>query len=245
METFAYFNEVLWIGFAFLDLSLTLIVFRFLGRTGLFALIAMNVIICNIQVIKVIHLFGMTTTLGNVLYGSIFLITDILGEFYGKKEAQKGVLIGFLILVLTMAYMKITTLYIPDPTDFIQPHMEAIFNLMPRITLASLLAFAVSQTHDVWAFHFWRNKTKGRFLWLRNSSTLLSQFIDTLIFCSVAFIGLFETNEIIQIFISTYIIKAIVSFIDTPFICAARVIYYRWVLPSKVDEYQRHPDPIT
>lgn len=64
----------------------------------------------------------------------------------------------------------------------------------------------------MWAFHFWRKKTKGRFLWLRNNaSTLVSQFIDTLIFCSVAFIGMFETKEIIEIFISTYVIKALVS----------------------------------
>lgn len=245
MDTFPYFNELLWISFALLDLSLTLVVFRFFGRAGLFALIVMNVIICNIQVIKVIELFGVTTTLGNVLYGGIFLITNMLAEFYGKKEAQKGVLLGFLTLILAMAYMKIATLYTPHPTDFIQPHLEAIFDLMPRIALASLVAYGISQFHDVWAFQFWRNKTKGRFLWLRNNaSTLVSQFLDTLIFCSIAFIGLFELNDIIQIFISTYIIKALVSLIDTPFIYAGRSIYRRWVSTSDVDKYQKHSDPI-
>jgi len=244
MQTFIYFNEFLWFGFALLDLVLTLVVFRFFGRAGLFALIVMNVIICNIQVIKIIDLFGVTTTLGNVLYGSVFLITDMLGEFYGKKEARKGVLIGFVTLILAMGYMKIATIYIPDQSDFIQPHLEAIFDLMPRIAVASLAAFAISQLHDVWAFHLIRKKTKGRFLWLRNASTLLSQFIDTLVFCSIAFIGMFEAGEIVQIFISTYVIKALVSFIDTPFIYAGRAIYRRWVLPSGVDEYQKHPDPI-
>lgn len=224
------FNELLWIGFALLDLSLTLLVFRFFGRAGLFALIVMNVIICNIQVVKIVELFGFTTTLGNILYGGIFLVTDILGEFYGKKEARKGIMLGFVTLVLAMLYMKIATIYIPAPADFIQPHLVAIFDLMPRIALASLVAYAISQTHDVWAFHFWREKTNGRFLWLRNNaSTLVSQFIDTLVFCSIAFIGMFDPHDIIQIFISTYVIKAMVAILDTPFIYLSRFIYRRYM----------------
>lgn len=224
------FNELLWIGFALLDLTLTLLVFRFFGRAGLFALIVMNVIICNIQVIKIVELFGFTTTLGNILYGGIFLVTDMLGEFYGKKEARKGIMLGFVTLVLAMLYMKIATIYIPAPADFIQPHLVAIFDLMPRIALASLVAYAISQTHDVWAFHFWREKTNGRFLWLRNNaSTLVSQFIDTLVFCSIAFIGMFDTNDIIQIFISTYVIKAMVAILDTPFIYLSRFIHRRYM----------------
>ncbi len=237
METLPYFNELLWCGFALLDLTLTLLVFRFFGRLGLFALIVMNVIICNIQVIKIIELFGITTTLGNVLYGGVFLITDMLGEFYGKKEARKGVLLGFVALVLSMAYMKIATLYIPAQSDFIQPHLAAIFDLMPRIALASLAAYAVSQLHDVWAFQFWRRKTKGRMLWLRNNaSTLVSQFIDTLIFCSIAFIGMFEPYQVMQIFLSTYLIKALVALIDTPFIYAGREVYRRWVKNMEHDQ---------
>ena len=224
------FNELLWIGFALLDLTLTLLVFRFFGRAGLFALIVMNVIICNIQVIKIVELFGFTTTLGNILYGGIFLVTDMLGEFYGKKEARKGIMLGFVTLVLAMLYMKIATIYIPAPADFIQPHLVAIFDLMPRIALASLVAYAISQTHDVWAFHFWREKTNGRFLWLRNNaSTLVSQFIDTLVFCSISFICKFDTNDIIQIFISTYVIKAMVAILDTPFIYLSRFIHRRYM----------------
>ena len=232
METMPHFNELLWFGFALLDLSLTLLVFRIFGRAGLFALIVMNVIICNIQVIKVIELFGITTTLGNVLYGGVFLITDMLGEFYGKKEARKGVFIGFVTLLLSMIYMKIATLYIPAPDDFIQPHLAAIFDLMPRIALASLAAYAVSQLHDVWAFQFWRRKTNGRMLWLRNNaSTLVSQFIDTLIFCSIAFIGMFGWVEVMQIFLSTYLVKALVALFDTPFMYLGRGIYKRWIEP--------------
>ena len=229
------FNELLWLGFAILDLTLTLVVFRFFGRAGLFALIVMNVIICNIQVLKVVELFGLTTTLGNVLYGSVFLITDMLGEFYGKHEARKGVLLGFITLVLAMVYMKIAIIYIPHPSDFIQPSLEAIFDLMPRIAAASLLAYAVSQTHDVWAFHFWRKKTNGRFLWLRNNaSTLASQFLDSLIFCGVAFYGLYPLPVVVEILISTYVIKALVTVLETPFVYAGRKVYHTYIKDKEV-----------
>ncbi len=227
-----FFNELLWLGFAFLDLSIVIIIFRFFGKTGLFAMIVMNVIICNIQVIKVVDLFGLTATLGNVLYGGIFLVTDILNEFYGKAEAKKAILLGFITLVLSILYMQISLLYIPAESDFIQPHMEAIFSLMPRIAIASLIAYIISQNHDIWSFHFWRSKTKNKFLWLRNNaSTLISQFLDTLVFCSIAFINVFKAEEIIQIFISTYILKAMVALLDTPFIYISRYIYKR-VMPS-------------
>ena len=104
------------------------------------------------------------------------------------------------------------------------------------ITLASLAAYALSQAHDVWAFHFWRRKTGGRMLWLRNNaSTLVSQFIDTLVFCSIAFIGVFEVGEVAQIFLSTYLVKALVALLDTPFIYAGRAIYRRRVKDGNID----------
>ena len=65
-------NELLWIGFIFIDLSLALVIFRFFGRSGLFALIVFNLLLCNIQVLKTVEMFGLTTTLGNILYASVF-----------------------------------------------------------------------------------------------------------------------------------------------------------------------------
>ena len=82
------FNSLLWIGFAVLDLSVTLAVFRYFGKVGLYALIVFDLLICNIQVLKIISLFGLTTTLGNILYAGVFLATDILSECYGKKSGH-------------------------------------------------------------------------------------------------------------------------------------------------------------
>jgi hypothetical protein len=216
-------NEALWLGFAVLDLFMVVIIFRLFGKTGLFALIVFNLLLCNIQVMKTVELFGMTTTLGNVLYASVFLSTDLLSEYFGKETAKRGVLIGFLTLAMATVYMQIALLFTPAEGDFAHPHLQAVFGFMPRVALGSMAAYLVSQMHDVWAFHLIREKTGERMLWLRNNvSTLVSQGLDSLIFCVIAFYGLFETTVFLQILATTYIMKAFVSVLDTPFIYLAK-----------------------
>jgi len=216
-------NETLWILFALVDLCMVLAVYRFFGRVGLFGLMVFNLLLCNIQVLKTVELFGLTTTLGNVLYASVFLATDLLSEFYGKKEAQKGVLLGFVTLLMMVGYMQIALLFQPAGDDFAQPHLQALFGFMPRIALASMCAYLISQMHDVWAFHAIKERTGGKHLWLRNNaSTMVSQFLDSAIFCTIAFWGLFPVNVFWEIMLSTYIIKVAVAALDTPFIYIAK-----------------------
>lgn len=219
-------NETLWIVFALVDLCLVLAVYRFFGRVGLFGLLVFNLLLCNIQVLKTIELFGLTTTLGNVLYASVFLATDLLSEFHGKKEARKGVLLGFVSLLMMVGYMQLALLFQPAADDFAQPHLQALFGFLPRIALASMTAYLVSQLHDVWAFHAIRERTGGRLLWLRNNaSTMVSQFLDSAIFCAIAFWGMFPVNVFWEILLSTYIIKVAVAVLDTPFIYAAKKMF--------------------
>lgn len=216
-------NELLWIAFALSDLAMALLVFRLFGRVGLHGLIVFNLLLCNIQVLKTVELFGMTTTLGNVLYASVFFATDLLGEFHGKEEARKGVYLGFVTLLMGTIYMQFALLFAPAPSDFADPHLQAIFGFLPRIAAASMLAYLVSQLHDVWSFHYWKQRTKGRHLWLRNNaSTLASQLLDTAIFCSVAFLGLFPMSVWWQILLTTYLMKVVVAVLDTPFIYLAK-----------------------
>ncbi len=215
-------NEIYWILFLLVDLTVTVLIFKYLGKEGLFLLIGVNIILCNIQVLKLVELFGITITLGNILYGSIYFSTDLLSEFYGKKEAVKGVLFGFLALLLMTIYMKFSLLFIPAENDFINDSLKNIFSFMPRIALASLSAYILSQIHDVYVYSFYKHKTKGRFLWLRNNlSTMVSQLIDSVVFVFIAFWGVFEINVFWSILITTYIMKFIVAVLDTPFIYLA------------------------
>jgi len=223
MESGMLFNNLLWVGFLIIDLSLAVLVFRFFGKFGLYALIVASVITCNIQVLKTVQLFGLVATLGNVLYGSIFFATDVLSEVYGKKAARRGVWLGFIGMILMTIWMQIGLQFIPDASDFAQEPLLTIFGLMPRVAAGSLVAYLISQHHDIFAFHFWKNKTKGRFLWLRNNaSTMVSQAIDSVLFCTIALWGLYDTNIWLQILATTYFLKWFIAAIDTPFIYLAK-----------------------
>ncbi len=216
-------NELLWIAFALVDLTMVLVVFRYFGGVGLYGLIVFNLILCNIQVLKTVELFGLTTTLGNILYASVFLSTDLLGEYYGKERARKAVLLGFVALVLATVYMQIALRFIPATSDFADPHLQAIFGLLPRLAVASMTAYLISQLHDIWAFHFWKERTQGRHLWLRNNlSTMVSQLLDSTIFCAIAFIGVFPRSVWLEILLTTYLVKLVVAAMDTPFIYLAK-----------------------
>lgn len=223
MDTGVLFNNLLWIGFVLIDLSLAIVVYRFFGKSGLYVIIVASIIAANIQVVKTVQLFGLVATLGNVLYGGIFFTTDILTEVYGKKAARRGVWLGFIGMILVTLWMQIGLRFIPDVSDFAQGSLVTIFGLMPRVAAGSMIAYLLSQHHDVFAFHFLKNKTKGRLLWLRNcASTMVSQAIDTVVFCTIALWGVFDTNTWLQILATTYFLKWFVALIDTPFIYLAK-----------------------
>ena len=219
-------NIAVWILFLIVGFSIVIAAYKFFGPTGLYALIAMTIVIANIQVMKLIEMFGIALTLGNILYGTIFLSTDILSEFHGKKAARKAVWIGLFALIASTIYMQITLLYTPAADDFVHEHLAAIFGFFPRIVLASIIAYVISQHLDIWLYTTLKEKFKGRHLWLRNNlSTMTSQFVDSLLFATIAFYGVFSWDIFIQIVITTYIIKFVVAGLDTPFMYLVK----RWI----------------
>lgn len=222
-ESIELFNVWFWFIFIAIELTISMVMFRLFGKKGLYISLAVSALVCNLQVIKTVNLFGMVATLGNVIYASIFFCTDVLSEVYGKSAARRGVWFGFAALIIMVVEMQIALQFIPHISDFAQESLQTIFGLMPRIVAGSLIAYLLSQHHDVWAFHFWKAKTKGKYLWFRNNaSTMVSQAIDSIVFCSIAFIGVFDWNIWWQILVSTYILKWVVAALDTPFIYWAR-----------------------
>lgn len=217
-------NEWLFLLMIIFVLFCTLFAFR-MGKHWLYGFIAINIILANIFVTKQFTMFGIIVTGGNITYGSIFLATDLLCEHYTKKDGRQAVYIGFSAALFYLITSQFILLLKPAESDLVHSGMKVIFSFAPRIVLASLAAYIVSQMHDIWFFHFLKEKTKGKLLWFRNNvSTWVSQFIDSVIFSSVAFIGLFPTNVVLQIILSTYLLKILVAVIDTPFI----YLSYRW-----------------
>ena len=224
-------NELLWLAMLLANFLLIILAYKLFGKWGLIMWIPISVIVANIQVIQTVKLFGLVATLGNIVYATSFLITDILSENYGKREAKKAVWIGFFSLISMTLLMNMALQFLPfEGDDFAATAHEAsrtIFSLMPRIAIASLAAYLLSQRHDVWAYHFWKNHfPKENQIWLRNNlSTMISQFIDSVVFVAIAFYGVYEWPVLFEIFLTTYILKWVVAAADTPFVYWARGIH--------------------
>lgn len=212
-------NELWWFVMMAVNFLAVMLVYRLWGKIGLFAWIPLSVMMANVQVIKLVDLFGIGATLGNIVYATGFLVTDILSENHGKKEATQAVWIGFFSLLAMTLIMTLALKFTPSADDFAQPALETIFTVMPRLAFASMVAYLLSQGHDVWAFHFWKKRTQGKWLWLRNNaSTMVSQLLDSVVFTTLAFYGTVPTNVFWQLVISTYVLKFVVAAFDTPFV---------------------------
>lgn len=217
-------NELLWLGMLAVNFAGILLAYRLFGRLGLYVWVPIAAIVANIQVVKYVELFGLAATLGNIVYASSFLVTDILSENHGRRHANRAIAVGFVSLVAMVVLMNLALLFEPDAADTAHPHLEAIFTLLPRIAGASLLAYVVSQYHDVWAYHFWKRRIPSRrAIWIRNNlSTLVSQLIDSVVFTLAAFAGQVPWPVLAEIALTTYLLKAIVAVADTPLVYLAR-----------------------
>ncbi|WP_336771733.1 queuosine precursor transporter [Paenibacillus sp. MMO-58] len=220
----------LWFGalFMLVHFTLFLISYRLFGRVGIYAWIGMATVLANVQVVKTVEMpFDIVITLGNTMYGTIYLASDLLNEKYGERAAKKAVWFGFFTLIASTIIMQMALVFNPDSSELAHDTNDAlhmIFGLMPQIALGSLCAYFVSQFLDVRIYSILKRvfPAPGQ-LWIRNNgSTVISQLVDTLIFCTIAFAGTLEGSVWVSVFLSTYVIKFIVSLCSTPFLYAAR-----------------------
>ncbi len=233
-------NELLLIGSVVFIFGATLLGYKFFGKTGLYCVSAIATVLANIEVAILINAFGMEQTLGNVLFASTFLITDILSECEGKKEANKAVWLGVFSSLFFLGLSQSWLAYIPSENDFIHESIKTVFSNTPRMIIASLVVYAISQLFDVWLYHKWWEFTekkfgdKRRFLWLRNNgSTLISQILNTVLFTLFAFWGTYDTKTMLSIFASSYVIYIFTSLLDTPCVYIARRIHDKKVAENK------------
>jgi uncharacterized integral membrane protein (TIGR00697 family) len=163
--------------------------------------------------------FPFELSVGLLPYPITFLITDVISEIYGKKKANQIVVTGifasiFSILIVLVANYTTATAWSPvDNTLYAK-----VFGLSPLAVLASMFAYLFAQFIDIRIYHFWKQKTKGNHLWLRNNlSTFSSQFIDT--FVVVLLLSLFNVlpwNVFGKLILSGFLFKVLIAALDTP-----------------------------
>jgi uncharacterized integral membrane protein (TIGR00697 family) len=217
------------------------ILFRFFGADGLYVFIAVAIVAANIHVLKATRfsVFPDPVALGTVLFGTTYLCTDLLSEFYGRKAAIRGVMLGFAAGLLMTVLMQFAIGYRPltlaEGEEFQwavnnHNHIVALFTPAPALLVSGMIAYLISQFHDVWIYERIRAWTKGKHLWLRNTiSTCISGLIDNIIFSVLAWVILSEHPlewrvVIFTYILGTYLFRVVVAILDTPMMYLLRTI---------------------
>ena len=230
---------IIWILATLVLTSIAGILGKKFGVEFLIGTMAAMAVIANVLAAKIVQ-FGPFTVAGGIIAFSVtFLITDIISEKWGKKEAKRAVWCGVFANVLFIVSIFIVISWDAAPfAKELGTMFDSVLGLTPRIAIASVVTYIVSQSHDVWAFHFWKKITKGKHMWLRNNaSTIVSQAIDTTMFTLLAFYGIFPTAQLPMIILGGWLAKVLVAILDTPFMYI--VIRIMDLIPSKIYRIQK------
>lgn len=182
--------------------------------TGLFVAILIS---SNILSTKITSFRGLTLDGGTLLFPLSYIFGDILTEIYGLQKTKPIIWTGFACLALLSINILFVG-YLPAASD--RPLQQAYSDILmgtPRIMLASLLAYLIGSMSNATLMSWIKAKTAETKLWLRTiSSTIVGQALDTVVFILIAFYGIFETDTIIALIISNYILKVGIEILFTP-----------------------------
>jgi queuosine precursor transporter len=203
---------------------LILVLFRTLGVYGLYAYTIVATIVANIQVLKISQ-FGLSpepVALGTTTFATVFLVSDIITEHYGKKAAQRGIWLGFASQIVVTILMVLTLGHPPLPHDPAQSAMEVLFLPSPRLTLASLISFVISLMVEIQIFNALNKYTHRRHLWLRTSlSGIMGTLVDNTVFSTLAWV-VFAPQPvswrtlILTYILGTYAARVLIAIVSTP-----------------------------
>ncbi|MCR1522302.1 queuosine precursor transporter [Clostridioides difficile] len=176
-----------------------------------------SLVVSNIVAGKVIDVLGLIVPAAVVAYPITFLCTDVIGEIWGKEEANRTVKRGILMQLFSLLLITIA-IYLPSAsfaTEY-SSNLKVVLGQNVRFVLASLTAYILAQSNDVFIFHKLKDKFRGKHKWLRNNaSTMLSQLIDTSIFITIGFWG--TVPSLVTMIMSQYVVKFCLALADTPF----------------------------
>lgn len=200
----------------------------------LMGIFVLSLAAANLLGSKITTIFGISVSVGIFAYPFTFVVTDIIEDVMGKRVSKLFLSVGVVALIILFALTALSV-WVP-PAERFASQAEAYnttFQQSLRFIFASLIAFGISQLHDIWAFNFWKQRTKSRWLWFRNNlSTIVSQGIDTMIFMYLAFYQLtdkFTAGYVLQLALTYWAFKVAFAVIDTPLVYAG----VRWLKGKK------------
>ncbi len=189
------------------------------------ALFAGTLAISSVLAVKIVQIGGLFAPAGVLAFSFTFACTDIASEVYGRKVATRLVLVGMVVLVVVGLLSLLAVLWPAAPIWQDQEAFVAIIGRSPRIIIASLGAYLVSQNLDIFIFERLKRVESTRFLWLRNNvSTAISQLVDTNLFIVLAFYG--SGFPLWPLIFGQWMLKLVIAVLDTPFVYLG-VWFYR------------------
>lgn len=193
----------------------------YLGLAAVFiaSLVVSNLIFQKFFSWNFLGWYNFEISVGILPYPVTFLVTDLISEIYGKKRANQVVTAGifasvFSLLIIMVSDAAPATEWSPVGDET----FHSVFGLSALAVFASAMAYLIAQYVDIRIYHFWKTKTKGKHLWLRNNfSTISSQFLDTfsVLFLLCSF-GVIEWDLFGILLLNGFLFKLLVALSDTP-----------------------------
>lgn len=198
--------------------SIEIIIEKIFKKEGLYVWISVALITANILVAKNINILSLQATLGNILFASTFLATDILSEKYSAKESRKAVNIGIVSVILFMVATQFSLLFKPNNLDMVNDSLKNIFTFNLRISISSIVMCYLSNMLDIIVFEKIKKKIPNK-MWVRNNiATIISNCLENYFFTIFAFIGIYDLKTIFAIATATTILEIMIAICDTPFL---------------------------
>jgi queuosine precursor transporter len=174
-------------------------------------------LISNIGAVKLIEFGPIITDGGVFLFPLVYIVGDILSEVYGFKAARKAIFIGFAMSILAALTFWLVQISPPAEAWSNQEAFESVLGFVPRIVLASVAGYLVGQLLNAWVLVKIKERTQEKALWLRLlGSTIIGEFADTIVFCTIAFYGVITGTEFLVYVAFGFVYKTLVEVVLLP-----------------------------
>ena len=211
-------NLLLGIICGIITFSGTVIIEKIYKKEGLYIWISVATLLANILVCKSIELFQFTTNLGNFLFASSFLASDIICEKYGEKDSRKAIVLATVSQIIFLVMTQFALLYTPSSADIAQESMKTLFTLNLRVSISSISMYFISNMANIYLYDRIKAMIPGK-IWLRNNvSTIICNCFENFLFSMLAFIGIYPIQTILEIALVASVIEMLIAFFDTPFL---------------------------